>query len=650
MAREEPAFEEAPDDHAAAGAVAIEAGAGATEAPPCRSGHGRPSGRRADALVAAVLDEATQAQLDLGSESGTRRRVGRRSCPRGCGPGDSLPSVAEPTDDDAAESADDARTDDDVEEAGNSEQRPSRPPARYMRSYKIQEVIRRRQILLVQVVKEERGTKGAALTTFISLAGRFSVLMPNSPRGGGISRKITSAADRRRLKEVTAELQIPRGMGLIVRTAGAHRPKAEIKRDCEYLLELWDSIRETTMASHRARADPRGSQPDQALHPRQLLARRGRGAGRRRGRLARGARLHAHADARPRPQGRAVERAAAAVRQAQRRGPAGRHAGADGAAALRRLPGDQPDRGAGRHRRELRPVHARARHRGDGAQDQPRGGGRGGPAAAAARPGRADRDRLHRHGEPAQQRRGREADEGRAARRPRPHPARLDQPFRPAGAEPAAAAALAGRDQLHHLPALRRHRTRADDRDGGAGGAARGGGGGRQAPRRRHRGARGRRGGAVRAEPQAGPARRDRAALRHGGGVRRRREPAAAADADRAGARADRPTRPTCRRRCRAWPPRRRRTTSRRRRPTPRTRTRTRPMPPMPPSARRDGRGGGEPRPQAPPPPPWRPPRGGRGSAGGRPGRRRPARYRHAGDGRFGRAAGGRRRGRCSGR
>ena len=144
---------------------------------------------------------------------------------------------------------DDTGHDDEIEEAGNSEQRPSRQPARYMRSYKIQEVIRRRQILLVQVVKEERGTKGAALTTFISLAGRFSVLMPNSPRGGGISRKITSAVDRRRLKEVTSELQIPRGMGLIVRTAGANRPKAEIKRDCEYLLELWDSIRETTMAS-----------------------------------------------------------------------------------------------------------------------------------------------------------------------------------------------------------------------------------------------------------------------------------------------------------------------------------------------------------------------------------------------------------------
>jgi ribonuclease E len=127
--------------------------------------------------------------------------------------------------------------------------REPRMPSRYLRNYKIQEVIRRRQILLVQVVKEERGTKGAALTTYISLAGRFCVLMPNSPRGGGISRKITAAADRRRLKEVTAELEIPRGMGLIVRTAGAARPKPEIKRDCEYLLRLWDEIRDHTMQS-----------------------------------------------------------------------------------------------------------------------------------------------------------------------------------------------------------------------------------------------------------------------------------------------------------------------------------------------------------------------------------------------------------------
>src|SRR5580658_6378052 len=132
---------------------------------------------------------------------------------------------------------------------GAEDARERRIPPRFLRNYKIQEVIRRRQILLVQVVKEERGTKGAALTTYISLAGRFCVLMPNSPRGGGISRKITSATDRRRLKEVTAELDIPDGMGLIVRTAGANRPKPEIKRDCEYLMRLWDDIRAHTLKS-----------------------------------------------------------------------------------------------------------------------------------------------------------------------------------------------------------------------------------------------------------------------------------------------------------------------------------------------------------------------------------------------------------------
>jgi ribonuclease E len=127
--------------------------------------------------------------------------------------------------------------------------RERRIPSRFMRHYKIQDVIRRRQIMLVQVVKEERGNKGAALTTYISLAGRFSVLMPNSPRGGGISRKITSANDRKRLREVIQELRMPRGMSLIVRTAGASRPKPEIRRDCEYLLRLWDDIRDRTMES-----------------------------------------------------------------------------------------------------------------------------------------------------------------------------------------------------------------------------------------------------------------------------------------------------------------------------------------------------------------------------------------------------------------
>jgi ribonuclease E len=137
----------------------------------------------------------------------------------------------------------------DVFEGNGAEEARARRSARFLRNYRIQEVIKRRQILLIQVVKEERGNKGAALTTYISLAGRFCVLMPNSPKGGGISRKITSAADRRRLKEITAELEVPQGMGLIVRTAGAARPKPEIVRDCEYLMRLWDDIREHTMRS-----------------------------------------------------------------------------------------------------------------------------------------------------------------------------------------------------------------------------------------------------------------------------------------------------------------------------------------------------------------------------------------------------------------
>ncbi len=123
-------------------------------------------------------------------------------------------------------------------------QRRSRP-----RRYKIQEVIKVRQIMLVQVVKEERGNKGAALTTYLSLAGRYCVLMPNTARGGGISRKITNAADRKKLKEIATEIDVPTGAGLIIRTAGAKRTKTEIKRDYEYLQRLWEQIRELTLKS-----------------------------------------------------------------------------------------------------------------------------------------------------------------------------------------------------------------------------------------------------------------------------------------------------------------------------------------------------------------------------------------------------------------
>lgn len=125
--------------------------------------------------------------------------------------------------------------------------RPLRKPR--ARRYKIQEVVKVRQILLVQVVKEERGNKGAALTTYLSLAGRYCVLMPNTARGGGISRKITNAVDRKKLKEIAGEIEIPQGAGLIVRTAGAKRTKTEIKRDYEYLQRLWEQIRELTLKS-----------------------------------------------------------------------------------------------------------------------------------------------------------------------------------------------------------------------------------------------------------------------------------------------------------------------------------------------------------------------------------------------------------------
>ncbi|MEO1242413.1 MAG: Rne/Rng family ribonuclease [Pseudomonadota bacterium] len=124
-----------------------------------------------------------------------------------------------------------------------------RKRSRLLRNYKIQEVIKRRQILLVQVVKEERGGKGAALTTYMSLAGRYCVLMPNTARGGGISRKIATASDRKRLRRVVDSLEVPQGMGLIIRTAGAKRTKTEIKRDYDYLLRLWENIRTLTLKS-----------------------------------------------------------------------------------------------------------------------------------------------------------------------------------------------------------------------------------------------------------------------------------------------------------------------------------------------------------------------------------------------------------------
>ncbi|WP_132443421.1 Rne/Rng family ribonuclease [Sulfitobacter indolifex] len=164
---------------------------------------------------------------------------------------DASDAQADDADNEDDKGSDATAKDDSIESVADEDDsediRPVRKPR--PRRYKIQEVIKVRQILLVQVVKEERGNKGAALTTYLSLAGRYCVLMPNTARGGGISRKITNAADRKKLKEIATEIEVPKGAGLIVRTAGAKRTKAEIKRDYEYLQRLWEQIRELTLKS-----------------------------------------------------------------------------------------------------------------------------------------------------------------------------------------------------------------------------------------------------------------------------------------------------------------------------------------------------------------------------------------------------------------
>ncbi len=199
-------------------------------------------------VVGAADNENVADELEGSEETNGRRgrRTSARSSPgrrrRGGRSRRQHPRDSEVSADDDIDAVDQVGNEDALEEL------PSRP-RRSRRSYKIQEVVKRRQVLLIQVVKEERGSKGAALTTYLSLAGRYTVLMPNTARGGGISRKITNPQDRKRLKAIAAELDVPDGMGLIIRTAGAARTKQEIKRDFEYLLRLWESVRELTLQS-----------------------------------------------------------------------------------------------------------------------------------------------------------------------------------------------------------------------------------------------------------------------------------------------------------------------------------------------------------------------------------------------------------------
>ena len=253
---------------------------------------------------------------------------------------------------------------DDVIEQRETRERRRRNP---IRQYKIQEVIKRRQILLVQVVKEERGNKGAALTTYLSLAGRYCVLMPNAGRGGGISRKISNPADRKRMKEVLGELNVPQGMGVILRTAGLERSTIDIKRDHEYLSRLWDSIREITMRSTApALIYEEGDLIKRSLRDvydtdiAQVLVEGEAG-------FNAAAEFMRQLVPHQAEQGRALQGADPPLPPLPGGEPVRRHAFAGRPAALRRLHRHQSDRGAGRHRRQLGPLDQGAQHRGDGA-------------------------------------------------------------------------------------------------------------------------------------------------------------------------------------------------------------------------------------------------------------------------------------------
>ena len=193
---------------------------------------------------ATVTEDETASEQPVVQDAAAETSVAEDDATQAKEPGDDEPDA----DDNRADAISKDSTIESVADEDDSEDiRPRRKPR--PRRYKIQEVIKVRQVLLVQVVKEERGNKGAALTTYLSLAGRYCVLMPNTARGGGISRKITNVVDRKKLKEIANEIDVPSGAGLIVRTAGAKRTKAEIKRDYEYLQRLWEQVRELTLKS-----------------------------------------------------------------------------------------------------------------------------------------------------------------------------------------------------------------------------------------------------------------------------------------------------------------------------------------------------------------------------------------------------------------
>ncbi len=279
---------------------------------------------------------------------------------------------------------------------------PRKPRAR---RYKIQEVVKVRQIMLVQVVKEERGNKGAALTTYLSLAGRYCVLMPNTARGGGISRKITQAADRKKLKEIAQEIEVPEGAGLIIRTAGAKRTKPEIRRDYEYLMRLWEQVRELTLKSiapapiyeegnliKRSIRDLYNREIEEVLVEGE--------AGYRTAKDFMKMIMPSHAKSVQRYDEQMplfaryqVETYLGGMFNPTVQLKSGGYIVIGVTEAL------------GCHRRKLGSCHQRRFDRRYRAENQPRGGRRSRPPVASARPCRSDRDRLYRHGRTSQQRR-----------------------------------------------------------------------------------------------------------------------------------------------------------------------------------------------------------------------------------------------------
>ncbi len=199
----------------------------------------------------SAVEESSEAEEPAAEAEGSEDDTPEAEAEADAAEVDAQDAEEEADDTPKAKGSDASKKDENIESvADDDDSEDIRPPRKPRpRRYKIQEVVKVRQVMLVQVVKEERGNKGAALTTYLSLAGRYCVLMPNTARGGGISRKITNATDRKKLKDIAAEIDVPSGAGLIVRTAGAKRTKAEIKRDYEYLQRLWEQIRELTLKS-----------------------------------------------------------------------------------------------------------------------------------------------------------------------------------------------------------------------------------------------------------------------------------------------------------------------------------------------------------------------------------------------------------------